>query len=99
MVTSGFLISCAIPAASVPLVMKDLMARRGRVVDMDVRTQSARISAVCPEAELRRYRSEFDGITDGRGSVRIAPAGLEPVPARAVESVVSASPFRHSEAG
>lgn len=85
----------SLPATLVQPVINDLMARRAIVEDMEIRPQSGRIVARCPESELRNYRKVLHELTNGRGFVATKPAGYEPVPSRLVDDVVAASPFRH----
>lgn len=92
-------VEISLPAGAVQAVMSDLMARRGRVLEMEVRTQSASISALAPQAELDGYRTALRELTEGRGDAVLRPAGYEPVPARLAEAIIASSPFRHSVAG
>ena len=67
-------------------VLGDLSARRGRVQGTEVLGGGDQlVTALVPEAELRRYAVELRARTSGRASFRTTPAGYDvaPVPAGA----------------
>ena len=66
-------------------VLGDLSARRGKVQGTEsLGGHDQLVTALVPEAELRRYAVELRALTSGRAHFRTTPAGYEiaPLPAR-----------------
>lgn len=62
-------------------VMSDLASRRGRIEGTEPGDDGEQvITAVVPEAELRRYAVELRSLTGGRGRFHLTPESYEPVP-------------------
>ncbi len=68
-------------------VMGDLASRRGRIEGSEPGDDGeAVVTAVVPEAELRRYAVDLRSLTGGRGRFHSEPHSYEPVPEHLVEA-------------
>ncbi len=69
-------------------VIGDLNTRRVNIAEMTMDGQIREINGTVPIAEMFSYAGTIRGLTQGRGSFSMEPAGYEPVPAYVQEELV-----------
>ncbi|MFJ4653133.1 elongation factor G [Nocardia sp. NPDC088792] len=75
-------LTVTVPEDAVGVVLGDLAARRGRVLDSSVRGGSSVVTATAPLAEVFGYATRLRSRTQGRGTFTTRPAGYAPAPVR-----------------
>ncbi len=80
-------VEVTVPAEAQGDVMGDLASRRGRIESTVLGDDGEQvITAVVPDAELRRYAVELRSLTGGRGRFHVTPESYEPVPDHLVDA-------------
>jgi len=73
-------VAVTVPDDAVGVVLGDVAARRGHVLDSAVRAETAVVTATVPLAELFGYATRLRSRTQGRGTFTARPAGYAPAP-------------------
>lgn len=83
-------ISIKIPKDCVGDVIGDLNGRRGKVMGMDVdsETKSEVVTAQAPMAELQKYAPDLTSITGGRGTFSVEFSHYEEIPGQLAEKII-----------
>ena len=69
-------------------VIGDLNTRRVHIEEMTMDGQIREVNGVVPIAEMFSYAGTIRGLTQGRGSFSMEPAGYEEVPAYVQEQLI-----------
>ena len=77
------------PPESVGEILGDLNARRGNVLDMDMRGDLQIVHARVPMAEMFGYATAIRSLTKGRASYSMEPDQFELVPKNIREEILS----------
>ncbi|MBE1574700.1 elongation factor G [Amycolatopsis roodepoortensis] len=77
-------VTVTVPESAVGVVLGDLAARRGRVLDSAVRAGTSVVTATVPLAELFGYATRLRSRTQGRGTFTARPTGHAPAPVEPV---------------
>ncbi len=86
--------SITLPEEYVGDVTGDINARRGRILNIDVRGHSRIIKALMPLGELHRYASTLKSITKGRGNFQMKFSSYEEAPSHIAKKIVEESEAR-----
>ena len=85
-----------VPEGSTGIVIEKMVARRGRMLAMDQREGTARLTFVAPSRGLFGYRNDFLTDTRGEGILHRTVRGYEPhageIGARGVGAIVASEP-------
>ncbi|MCB9895743.1 MAG: elongation factor G [Planctomycetes bacterium] len=69
-------------------VIGDLNARRGRITDVEALEGESVVRAVVPLAEMFGYVGDMRGLTQGRGTYSMEPAGYEQAPQHVKQQIM-----------
>ncbi len=72
-------------------VLGDLNSKRGRVLGMEQVRGSSVVSALVPQAEMRRYATDLRAMTQGRGVFSMELSHYDPVPSHIAEQIIAES--------
>jgi elongation factor G len=78
------------PADHIGGVIGDLNARRGRILHVEAKDQSERITALVPMAELLTYATMLNSLTAGRGSYAMEFMRYDEVPRELAARIIEA---------
>jgi elongation factor G len=82
-------VTIKVPEGNMGDVMSDINTKRGRVLGMEsLENGMQQITALVPQAEMRRYATDLRSITQGRGSFKMEFARYEEVPANIQQELV-----------
>jgi elongation factor G len=83
-------VTITVPESNMGDVMSDINTKRGRVLGMEsLENGMQQITALVPQAEMRRYATDLRSITQGRGSFKMEFARYEEVPANIQQELVT----------
>jgi elongation factor G len=83
-------VTIKVPENNMGDVMSDINTKRGRVLGMEsLENGMQQITALVPQAEMRRYATDLRSITQGRGSFKMEFARYEEVPANIQQELVT----------
>lgn len=72
-------------------VLGDLNSKRGRVLGMEQVRGNSVVSALVPQAEMRRYATDLRAMTQGRGVFTMELSHYDPVPSHIAEQIIAES--------
>jgi elongation factor G len=78
-------------------VIGDLNSRRGRVLNMETRSNGQLIKAQVPLAEVLKYAPDLTSMTSGRGSFSMEFSHYEEVPSHLTEKIIAQAKAQHQE--
>ena len=78
-------------------VIGDLNSRRGRVLNMEARSNGQLIKAQVPLAEVLKYAPDLTSMTSGRGSFSMEFSHYEEVPSHLTEKIIAQSKAQQQE--
>jgi len=70
-------------------VLGDLNSKRGRVLGMEQVRGNSVVSALVPQAEMRRYATDLRAMTQGRGVFTMELSHYDPVPSHVAEQIIA----------
>ena len=85
------------PADHIGGVIRDLNARRGRILHVEAKDQTEQITALVPRAELRTYATVLNSLTAGRGSYAMEITRYDEVPRDLADRVIDAHMWRRTD--
>lgn len=72
-------------------VLGDLNSKRGRVLGMEQVRGMSVVTALVPQAEMRRYATDLRAMTQGRGVFSMELSHYDQVPAHIAEQIIAES--------
>jgi len=78
-------------------VIGDLNSRRGRVLNMETRSNGQLIKAQVPLAEVLKYAPDLTSMTSGRGSFSMEFSHYEEVPSHLTEKIIAQAKTQQQE--
>ena len=81
-------IEVLVPEANLGDVIGDLNSRRAAIEEIADRMHLKVITGMVPIAEMFSYSSKLRGMTQGRGTYSMEPAGYAPVPESVTQAIV-----------
>ncbi len=84
-------VEIAVPEQFMGDVMGDLTSKRGRVLGMEQVRGNSVVSALVPQAEMRRYATDLRAMTQGRGVFSMELSHYDPVPSHIAEQIIAES--------
>jgi elongation factor G len=81
-------VECSTPEDYQGDIMGDLNRRRGKILGMDTRGNTAILKAEVPLAEMFGYSTAIRTLSSGRASYTMQPSHFEQVPQQIVEQIV-----------
>ena len=85
------------PQQSVGDLLSDIAAHRGRILGVEVVSESSYITAHIPYREVRTFGTRLQTMTGGRGHFSQVMSHYEPLPEHLLREAIEASPHRAQE--
>ncbi|MFW5923643.1 MAG: hypothetical protein ACOCSQ_04595 [Planctomycetota bacterium] len=84
-------VDVTVPSEYVGDVTANLSGHRGQIQGMDQEGQMQTLTAMIPQAEIRRYAAELQSMTGGEGTFTMDFSHYEPVPSHLQEQIIEQS--------